>query len=155
MAPADPVDRIMAVMERAFDPRYGEAWSRRQVSDALVLGNCRFGLIAADGSDAGDCNAEAVGFYLSRPILDEEELLLFAIDPSHRRRGLGHLLLERMIDCACSRGIARLFLEMRRGNPAEMLYISHGFRAVGLRPEYYRGSDGGRIDAISQELRLA
>lgn len=31
------VDRIMAVMDAAFDPAYGEAWNRRQITDALVL----------------------------------------------------------------------------------------------------------------------
>lgn len=152
--PPDPVDRIMAVMDHAFDPGFGEAWNRRQVSDALVLGNCHFGLIGEDGSDVAESAANAVGFYLSRAILDEEELLLFAIHPSHRRRGFGDLLLQRMIADARRRGIVRLFLEMRRGNPAESLYAAHHFRIIGIRPNYYRGNGGDRIDAISQELLL-
>lgn len=150
----DPVDAIMRVMAQAFEPQYGEAWNRRQVSDALLLGNCHFGLIGGDGEDCADAPGEAVGFYLSRAILDEEELLLFAISPAYRRKGLGHRLLERMIVDARSRGIVRVFLEMRRGNPAEILYCGHGFRQVGIRPQYYRGNDGTRIDAISQELIL-
>lgn len=150
----DAVDRIMAVMERAFEPQYGEAWNRRQVSDALVMGNCHFGLIAADGTDISEQAGEAAGFFLSRRTLDEEELLLFAITPDHRLKGLGHLLLQRMISKARIAGTQRLFLEMRRGNPAEYLYSAHGFRQVGIRPKYYRGAEGERIDAISQELML-
>ena len=46
----DPLDAIMAVMESAFDPAYGEAWNRRQVSDALLLGTCRHMLIDPDGN---------------------------------------------------------------------------------------------------------
>jgi ribosomal-protein-alanine N-acetyltransferase len=152
--PPDPVDRIMAIMARAFEPRFGEAWNRRQVSDALLLGNCHFGLIGADGRPVAQSGEAPAGFYLSRAILDEEELLLFAIDPAYRRRGLGHALLRQMIDDAKNRRISRIFLEMRRGNSAGILYAAHGFREVGVRPSYYRGSDGERIDAISQELLL-
>lgn len=151
-APPDPVDRVMALMERAFDSRFGEAWNRRQVSDALLLGNCHFALISPSGSDCSDSTDETAGFYLSRSVLDEEELLLFAIDPDYRRQGLGHALLIQMIAQARSRGITRIFLEMRRGNPAGGLYAAHGFREVGVRPDYYRGKDGQRIDALSQEL---
>lgn len=149
----DPVDRIMAVMERAFDPQFGEAWNRRQVSDALLLGNCNFGLIGTDGQDISDKPAEkAAGFYLSRTVFDEEELLLFAVNPEHRRKGIGHLLLSQMISAAKCRSVSRIFLEMRKGNPAGHLYTAHGFRAVGVRPKYYRTPDGDRLDAISHEL---
>lgn len=150
--PADDIDRIMAVMEQAFPAEFGEAWNRRQVSDALLLGNCRYGLISPDGSeDCQDCS-ETAGFFMSRAVLDEEELLLFAIAPQYRRRGLGHKLLEKFISTAKSSGMSRVFLEMRRENPAGFLYAAHGFREIGLRPAYYRTPGGARIDAISQEL---
>lgn len=148
--PPDDVDLIMAVMERAFDPSFGEAWNRRQVSDALVFGNCHCALIGADGGAAGEA---AAGFYISRTALDEEELLLFAIDPAHRRRGLGARLLGSFVAAAGQRGARRLFLEMRRNNPAASLYLAHGFRPVGVRPGYYR-SAAGPIDAISFEKLL-
>lgn len=151
----DPVDRIMAVMERAFDPQFGEAWNRRQVSDALLLGNCNFGLIGVDGQDVSDSPTEkTAGFYLSKTVFDEEELLLFAIDPEHRRKGLGHILLNQMIASAKNRSVSRVFLEMRSGNPAGLLYTAHGFRAVGIRPKYYRTPDGDRLDAISHALSI-
>jgi ribosomal-protein-alanine N-acetyltransferase len=50
--------------------------------------------------------------------------------------------------------MARIFLEMRRDNPAGYLYAAHGFTEIGVRPAYYRTSAGNRIDAISQELIL-
>jgi [ribosomal protein S18]-alanine N-acetyltransferase len=150
---SDPVDAIMAVMERAFDPAFGEAWNRRQVADALLLGTSRHMLIAIDGT-IGEHVEEAAGFYLTRSVLDEEELLLFAIMPEFRGRGLGTALLEQFLSSARLREIKRVFLEMRRSNTAASLYEKFGFRPVGERPSYYRGSDGRSLDAISYELVL-
>lgn len=146
--PGDDLDRIMAVMEAAFDPAYGEAWNRRQVEDALLLGNCHYGLIAPHGGEPGP-DEVAAGFFMSRTTLDEEELLLIAIAPQYRRMGLGRNLLSRFATVARERGATRLLLEMRRGNPAERLYREAGFEPVGLRPNYYRMPHGERIDAIT------
>lgn len=144
----DDIDRIMAVMESAFDPAYAEAWTRRQVSDALILPNTYYLLASADGNEPQDGQA-AEGFVLSRGALDEEELLLIAVHPEHRGRGLGAALLKRFIAAAEARGAARLFLEMRDGNPADSLYRRAGFQPVGRRRSYYRGAAKGPIDAIT------
>lgn len=151
-APLDDVDRIMSVMERAFSAEFGEAWNRRQVCDALLMGNCRYGLIGIGGEETIASDQDTAGFFMSRTVLDEEELLLFAIIPDHRRKGLGHLLLSRFLASSKQAGISRVFLEMRKGNPAALLYEAHGFQEIGVRPAYYRTPDGNRIDAISQEL---
>jgi ribosomal-protein-alanine N-acetyltransferase len=150
---SDDVDRIMAVMEAAFAPEFGEAWSRRQVEDALLLGNCAYGLIAADGAEPGSGDA-AAGFFLARHIAGEEELLLIAVAPAARRRGLGALLLERFVAAARARGARRVLLEMRDGNPAEGLYRRYGFLPVGRRRDYYRSRDGRRLDAITCARQL-
>ncbi len=155
-APAmqDDLDRIMAVMECAFAPEYGEAWNRRQVADALVLTSNRYCLITPAGSFRPAEDDVTAGFTLSRSVLDEEELLLFAIVPQYRGQGLGRKLLCHCIEQARERGVRRMFLEMRKDNPAGLLYAAQGFRVVGLRPQYYRVSGGARLDAISQELVL-
>lgn len=153
MPPRDDLDRIMAVMATAFDPAFGEAWTRRQVEDALVLGNCHFLLIGEDGKEPAP-EADAAGFSLSRRGYEEEELLLFAISPSYRGRGLGLRLLTRFAEVARRRGARRLLLEMRRGNPAEGIYRRFGFVPIGERANYYRTSDGSRIDAITFALDL-
>ena len=145
---SDDLDRIMAVMEAAFDPAYGEAWTRRQVGDALVLPNTYYLLAGADGHAPGD-GENAVGFVLSRGAADEEELLLIAVDPRRRGRGIGTALLTRFIAEAGARGAARLFLEMREGNPAESLYRRHGFATVGRRRAYYRRGTAAPLDAIT------
>lgn len=153
LAPMDDIDRIMAVMQAAFEPRYGEAWTRAQVDNTLVLGNCHYVLIDEQGN-APAPGVTAAGFALSRATLDEEELLLFAVSPQWRRRGLGAALLGRLATSARERGITRIFLEMRDGNPAESLYRYHDFEPVGRRPKYYRTSEGERIDAITFACNL-
>lgn len=149
----DDLDRIMEVMAAAFEPEYGEAWNRAQVEGALLAGNCHALLLGANGDSPVD-GEEAVGFTLSRTTLDEEELLLFAVSPEYRRRGLGAKMLERLFSNCRTRGIVHVHLEMRRGNPAERLYRTYGFEPVGERPNYYRTSSGLRIDAISFRCNL-
>ena len=152
LPPLDDVDRIMAVMAVAFPPEYGEGWNRRQVSDSLLLAGTHYVLIGTDGSAQSGAEATIAGFCLSRGVFDEEELLLFAIAPAWRRRGLGHALLKQFIEGARNRGKKRLFLEMRRDNPAGILYTAHGFRPIGFRPRYYRTPNGDRLDAVTQAL---
>lgn len=144
----DPVDGIMAVMNAAFDPAYGEAWTRRQVGDTLILPNSHFLLLDAD-CRVPERVEDAAGFTLSRQVADEEELLLIAVIPQLRGRGVGSALLRQFIAMAGQRGSVHLFLEMRADNPAEHLYLQHGFTPVGRRPNYYRAGSGGPRDAIT------
>lgn len=156
--PTCDIDRIMAVMATAFDPEYGEAWTRRQIEDALLLGNCHYLLADPFGEDcSGEATADSAsepvlpvaGFVLSRGGYGEEDLLLFAVAPEYRGKGVGDRLLQRFAVTARARGAARLLLEMRRGNPAESLYLRHGFVPVGLRKSYYCTRSGPRLDAIT------
>lgn len=154
---ADDVDRIMQVMHGAFDPEYREAWTRRQIEDALLIGTSHYLLAGPDGERLPPaCAADypVAGFALSRIMLDEEELLLFAVLPQFRRSGIGTRLLERCAEQAKKRGITRILLEVRRGNSAEALYRRHGFAPIGIRPNYYTTLGGQRIDAITFERRL-
>jgi ribosomal-protein-alanine N-acetyltransferase len=146
------IDRIMAVMEAAFDPAYGEAWNRRQVADALSMPSTHALVVDADGLVIADDDASgrpAAGFVLSRHVLDEEELLLIAVAPGCRRRGIGAILIGHLFAAARKRGVNRIYLEMRRGNPALFLYRKLGFEPIGERPNYYRMANGERIDAIT------
>ncbi|MEM1194590.1 MAG: GNAT family N-acetyltransferase [Pseudomonadota bacterium] len=142
-------DAIMRVMDSAFEPTYGEAWNRRQVSDALALSSTHALLISSKGTLIDANYLDAAGFVLSRHAADEEELLLIAVLPEHRAQGLGQILVDRLFDAASGRGVSRVFLEMRRGNPAVHLYHKLGFRPVGERPKYYKALNGDRIDAIT------
>ena len=132
----DAVDMVMAV---AFDPRWGEAWTRSQTLGVLAMPGVRLTLALVDEAPAG--------FALARAIVDEAELLLLAVDPARRRAGLGGALLRAVeADCA-ARGVRKLHLEVRSNNPALRLYTGRGFTQVGERRGYYRGRDGKVYDA--------
>ena len=140
----DHIDRMMAA---AFDPRWGEAWTRNQIIGILSVPGVWL-TIAEQGG-------RAAGFALVRGVLDEAELLLLAVIPEMRRRGVGAALLRSVVgDCAL-RGIASLHLEVREGNDAINLYINSGFIKVGERRDYYRGSDGRLYAALTlrREMR--
>jgi len=146
------IDRIMAVMETAFDPAYGEAWTRRQITDALSFPGTHALVVDADGTliaDGPGSSPMPAGFILTRHVLDEEELLLIAVAPGARRRGVGAALIDHMYRVARTRGIVRIYLEMRRGNPAIHLYRKFGFEPIGERKHYYRMANGERVDAIT------
>lgn len=142
-ADADAVDRVMTA---AFDPRFGEAWTRSQCIGILAMPGVWLTL-----ARTGD---ETVGFALSRAILDEAELLLIAVDPARRRSGVGAALLRSVIAESRGRGVARLHLEVRANNPAIALYAGHGFAPAGVRRAYYRSKAGETFDAHTYALTL-
>ncbi len=148
------VDHIMAVMQSAFDPAWGEAWNRRQVEDALTFPTTHSLLMDADGNDPVHSGKLAAGFVLTRYVAGEEELLLIAVTPQLRRQGIGRKLIDQMKINAKQRGAERIFLEMRHNNPAEKLYRQVGFEPIGKRPDYYLAADGVRLDAITFGLSV-
>ena len=121
---------------------------RAQVASALQLANTHASLVDAAGNAPLD-PAEAVGFAIVRAAPGEEEILLIAVEPAQRRRGIGAKLLATLAAHARMRGAGKLFLEMRENNPARSLYEAQGFRPIGRRKNYYSIGDGARMDAIT------
>lgn len=138
--PAD-LRAVMGVMEAAFEPTYGEAWTASQCAGLLPLPGVWL-TVANEGADVA-------GFSLSRAVADEAELLLLAVHPAARRRGIGKSLLHQFFAAAEARGANRLHLEVRDGNDAINLYLSCGFTVAGRRKAYYTGRDGRVYDALS------
>lgn len=144
---AADIDPVMPVMDAAFDPMFGEAWTRGQCLGILSLPDVW--LTLAKRGDGQVC-----GFTLARRTLEEAELLLLAVEPASRGKGIGRALLERCAADAETRGADRLMLEMRDGNPAGHLYETGGFTLVGRRKAYYRGRDGHLHDALTMRRWL-
>jgi [ribosomal protein S18]-alanine N-acetyltransferase len=137
-SPTD-IAEVDAIMAAAFEPRYGEAWTRNQCLGVLAMPGVWLTLAELDGRSAG--------FALARAIADEAELLLLAVAPSFRRRGVGGALLRATIEACRARDLATIHLEVRQGNPAVELYRGAGFDKVGERRGYYRGRDGQAFNA--------
>ena len=124
--------RVVAVERRAFPTPWSLSMFVLELSKAG--GICRAALI--DGKLAG---------YMICARYDEAfHLMNIAVDPDHRREGLGRAMIDAMIERTGAD--ANITLEVRVSNaPAIALYESYGFRGVGTRRRYY--SDTGE-DAI-------
>ena len=145
---SDDLDSVMEVMETAFGSRFGEAWTRSQCAGILPMAGVSLMLIR-DG-DSGT----PVGFSLFRSVMDESELLLLAVAPDHRRRGIGRGLLHNFLERARADGATRAHLEVRDGNPAIEMYRGAGFAPIGRRRNYYHTGDGREFDALTFALDL-
>ncbi len=145
-ADARDIPRIMTVMNKAFDPANGEAWTAAQCISALSMPGT-FGLLA----EAGEC---ALGFALARRVIDEAELLLIAVRPDRQSRGVGGTMLTQIVERLQQDGGKMLHLEMREDNPALVFYQHRMFAPIGRRAGYYRRADGTCSDAITLSRRL-
>ena len=140
---ARDIDHVIHVMQLAFDPAFGEAWTRSQCAGILPMSGVALFVARSPDDD------EMIGFSLQRVIADEAELLLLAVAPSWRGRGIGRALLGQFADDARDRGAHRLHLEVRDGNPAVQMYRLAGFDLAGRRSKYYHGAGNQLFDALT------
>lgn len=134
---------VMTIMTAAFEPHFGEGWTRSQCAGILPMTGVSLMLAHDEGRE------QPIGFSLFRTIAGEAELLLLAVSPDHQRHGIGRLMLKQFVDCARAAAANRVHLEVRDGNPAVQMYRLAGFKPAGRRPNYYRGSDGRQFDALT------
>ena len=84
-------------------------------------------------------------------VVDELQINVVAVDPTHQRRGLGTAVLTALIQQARQQGARSATLEVSPCNTgATALYERLGFTTSGTRRAYY--SDGR--DALIQWLKL-
>lgn len=79
------------------------------------------------------------GFWL---IMDESHITTIAVHPDYRRKYLGEVLLQHLIEKSVSRKAKWLTLEVRASNiGAQNLYYKYGFSSLGLRRKYYQDNN--------------
>ena len=84
-------------------------------------------------------------------VADELHITAVAVDPQHRRQGLGSQVLQALLQEAVRQGALHATLEVAASNEAaQALYAAAGFRTAGVRRAYYRNGD----DALIQWMRL-
>jgi GNAT superfamily N-acetyltransferase len=70
------------------------------------------------------------------------ELVKLMVHRDARGRGLGRGLLTTAEDAAAEAGVTLLHLDTETGSPAEHLYRSAGWTAIGAIPDYAASPDG-------------
>lgn len=79
-----------------------------------------------------------VGFAGMMMATDEAELLYIATDVPYRNRGIGQMLLSKVIFAAEQKKANRLLLEVRKSNEGALgLYKKNGFTILSIRKNYY------------------
>ena len=115
---------ILAIESMSF----ARPWSRnafkkeltKEYSESLVVVN----------------NGSIVGYSIVWIIVDEIHIANIAVHPGWRRRGIGAMLLEHILEGR--EGFSSVTLEVRRSNlAARSLYEKYGFHQIGIRKDYY------------------
>lgn len=124
-------------------------WTREMFECDMTRGDIAHMLVARL---PGHGTPTPIGGYLCAYLLtDEVHINNLAVDPRWRRRGVARALLQAALDRGQRQGAVRAFLEVRMSNDgAQALYRSFGFRAAGIRREYYTQPVE---DALVMELR--
>jgi ribosomal-protein-alanine N-acetyltransferase len=82
----------------------------------------------------------------------EAHIITIAVRRTHRRRGIGELLLNSALELAKSLEAFAMTLEVRKANmEAQSLYAKHGFTERGIRKNYY---DEVKEDAVIMTREL-
>ena len=134
----------LALDRRALGGFWTEAQWREELIDRRRL--C-LGL-----ADDGQLLAVVCGWL----VIDELQITVVAVDPQHRRQGLGGGLLQQMLCRARSMGAHRATLEVSTGNSGGLaLYSKFGFKTAGRRSGYYSDGSDALIQWAEIEQRMS
>ena len=115
---------------------FGLGWKYDAAKVRRAMGNRETAVIAACARDM------LVGFGIMGFGDERAHLVLLAVQPAHRRRGIGRSLVDWLLESARTAGIASVHLELRAGNEAgRRFYRALGFSETVLTPRYYEGRE--------------
>ncbi len=123
---------------------YEFPWPRRTFEKCLRSGYCC--LLVCERGAYGRERVSAYGIVdLDKP---RAHICNISVAEDRQRRGLGRLLVNKLLDEASSRKAVSAYLEVRPSNhAARAFYRKLGFSQVGVRRGYYR-SGAGQEDAL-------
>ena len=133
---ADTLDAVLQI-EQAV---HGHPWSRRHFEDVVNSGYQAQMLLADD---------VLLGYFVAMPGVGETHLLNISVAPAYQRQGWSRVMLDGLAIWARGQGAQSIWLEVRESNARAIhVYEQHGFRAVGLRKDYYPAEGGLREHAL-------
>jgi len=120
------IDPILAIQAACPEIAQWTAWDYDRVARGEMAG-----WIAEEES-------KVIGFIVARRVINEIEILNFAVDPAARGRGTGAALLQETIVWGKTFSAVQVILEVRASNAAALrFYEKHNFRVSGKRARYY------------------
>lgn len=130
------LDRLYEIETECFGE---EAFTKKQIAQLLTDYNS-ISLIARE-------NGEIVGFIVGMVYPDRKaingHILTIDVSPSHRRKGIGQMLLQEMESIFSHKGVQACLLEVREDNVAATgLYRKLGYKEVGRLENYYGNANG-------------
>lgn len=139
------LDRLCEIEQKCFR---NEAFTKNQIACLLAHPNS-VSLIAKD-------NHNIIGFIIGIIVHEKRKLtghiLTIDVYPSHRRMGIGSMLLKQIEKIFVGRGVKTCYLEAREDNVAALnLYQKLGYRRVGNLENYYKNAHGILFEKGLQE----
>lgn len=135
---------VMAIEHQAFS----NPWSTEMVKKELTQ-DWSTVLLGEEVTPAGWVIRGFAIFWL---VADEVHVLNVATDGAARRKGFGRKVMDAVLATGRAHKCRIATLEVRRSNEAaKALYVSLGFKPVGMRPAYYQDN---REDAVVMILDL-
>jgi ribosomal-protein-alanine N-acetyltransferase len=124
------LEHLDAVYEIESDS-FAIPWTRRELEHEIAGNNLAIYFVAKDGD-------MVVGYCGMWHVVNEGHITNIAVAESHRRQGIGGMLIKALEAEARARDMIGLTLEVRVGNERAMrLYGKHGFKIEGIRKNYY------------------
>lgn len=135
-APLKCLERLYEIEKECF---VEEAFTKKQISLLLTDYNS-VSLIAKE-------NGQIIGFIVGMIYPDGKtvngHILTIDVSRSHRRKGVGQMLLREMENIFIQKGVQACLLEVREDNVAAIsLYHKLGYEEIGRLENYYGNANG-------------
>ena len=100
-----------------------------------------------DGFMVAEENKRIIGFIIGVRASEETfRILLLAVTPDMRKRGVGSSLLKKFLNIVILRGSREVRLEVRTDNKRAIeFYKKHGFQIIDFIPELYQNGEDAYI----------
>lgn len=121
------IDGVLAVEEATFSI----PWTRKDFEKEVKENHMAIYYVAV-------MDGKIVGYAGMWHVVTEGHITNVGVLEEARGHGIGAMLMEKLIEAAEEREMIGITLEVRMGNaPAQGLYHKYGFKAEGIRKNYY------------------
>ena len=123
-------------IEAIYNLEFDDFWKPQNLKSELQNVSSKY-IVAKE-------NGKIVGFAGIWYSVDDAHITNIVVRKSYRNKGIGSLLLEKLIELAKQK--TSLTLEVNTKNEiAQKLYLKYGFKNLGIRKKYYDGIEDAYI----------